>query len=107
MSATKSIYQQGRDRIAAYQEYRTCCISDYRMRRIISKGKPAVFARIQFRVGSIVRTKYTGKSSLWLVVGHGFTGLSGLERGCYGCKITDRVLKRWQWIGPESQIEKA
>lgn len=96
------------ERIAAYRSFqRRCCASDYRMKQIISKGKPLVFDRIRFKAGSVVRSEYVGVDALWLVVGHGFTGECSNERGCYACKVTDRVFKRWQWIGPESMIRRA
>lgn len=100
--------RQGRARIEAFREHdRRWCVSDYWMRRrILSKlGRDARIQHIRFRVGSVVRSSYT--TGLWLVVGHGYTGADGTERGCYACKVTDRVFKRWQWIGPESFIRVA
>ena len=95
-----------RVRIEAFREHhRRYCVSDYRMRRCISRDLSiAIFDHIRFRVGSVVRTSYA--TGLWLVVGHGYTGAYGTERGCHACQITDRIFKRWQWIGPESHIRR-
>jgi hypothetical protein len=86
----------GSQRIAAYREYdRKYCVSDSRMRRIISQHVgPVKFDRVRFRAGSVVRSSYLGEQALWLVVGHGYTGQYSNERGCFGCKITDRVYKK-------------
>lgn len=98
---------QGPTRIAAYREYEhRRCVSDYRARRSPRRAGLRI-DKIRFRVGSVVRSKYTEWTSLWLVVGHGYTGGRGTERGCMACKITDRVFKKWQWIGPESYVELA
>jgi hypothetical protein len=106
----KSIVRlHGSQRIAAFREYdRKHCVSDSRMRRIILRRVgPVKFDRVRFRAGSVVKSSYLGKQALWLVVGHGYTGANSNERGCFGCKITDRVHKKWQWIGPESMIRRA
>ncbi len=107
-SVDSIVRQHGKERIEAYRDYdRRCCVSDWRMKRIIAKGRKVTFDRISFRVGSIVRSEYVGESKLWFVVGHGFTGDDGTSRGCHACQVTDRIFKRWQWIGPESQIKPA
>lgn len=99
------INRDGRTRIEAYREHhRRQCVSDYRIRRLIAKqsgGRP--FDHIRFRVGSVVRSVYAG-GGLWFVVGHAYTGPDSTERGCYACRITDRILRRWQWIGPEPEL---
>jgi hypothetical protein len=98
--------EQGFARIAAYRIYAARhCISDAQMRRVIRKRHPEVaFHRARFPVGSVVRSDYS--AGIFLVVGHGYTGEHSNERGCYGCKITDRVFKKWEWIGPDRFISK-
>lgn len=104
--------RQRRERIEAFREYtRTWCVSDFRMRRTIMKRTgPAPFARIRFRVGTVVHSGFRSHGNeLWLVVGHGYTGPHGKGRGCMACRIlrSGTIAKRWEWIGPESRIRKA
>jgi hypothetical protein len=62
------------------------------------------FQRAKYKVGEVVEgTMWPG---VYLVVGHGFTGSHGQERGCYGCKITDRIHRKWQWLGPDRTLRK-
>jgi len=101
-----------RQRIDAYRQYqRDCCISDFRIRRMILKrGGTARFARIRFRVGTLVHSAFScDPDELYLVVGHAYTGPRGRDRGCFGCRIRNSggIAKGWQWIGPESRIRKA
>ena len=99
------VQRHGRTRINAYQEYdKKYCSSDASMRRLMRKKMPTgmKFQRAKYPVGSVVRgTMWPG---LYLVVGHSFTGSHGQERGCVGCKITDRIYKKWQWVGPDKTL---
>ena len=97
-------YPTIRERIAAYRQHRQRnCVPESRMKKILAERGQITFDPIRYKAGSIVRSSYV-PDALWLVVGHGFTGKRGEERGCYGCKITNRIYKRWEWIGPEKMI---
>jgi hypothetical protein len=103
------VRRDGRARIEAYRAYyRENCVSDAEMRRLIGSRsdwrKDRKFERARYRVGTVVQG--TLWPAIYLVVGHGFTGRYIHERGCYGCRITDRIWKRWQWIGPDSALRR-
>jgi hypothetical protein len=106
MKISDKARSQFSERIAEYKKYcQRYCISDKKIRKLIADGKKVKFDRIRFKVGSIVRSRYIGDETIWLVVGHHYTGLDGTERGCNGCKIIgSRVNKRIEWLGPESGI---
>lgn len=105
-SLWRLVQRHGRQRIdARKEEERKWHSSDASMRRLLRKNFPMgmTFERARFRVGTVVEgTMWPG---LYLVVGHGFTGSHGQERGCHGCKITDRIHQRPQWIGPDKKIK--
>src|ERR1022692_3628335 len=104
MNIRDIIQRDGPARIGAYRAYdKRWCSSDDTMRRVLNRMHgTAPFARARFRVGSVVRS--TMCPGLYLVVGHGFTGITMHERGCLGCKITDRVHRKSQWVGPDSTL---
>lgn len=101
------VQRDGAARIQSYQEYHSKhCATDADMRRTLRKNFPAgmKFQRAKYKVGNVVEgTMWPG---IYLVVGHGFTGSHGQERGCQGCKITDRIHRKWQWIGPDRTLRK-
>lgn len=107
VDVNRLVLRDGAERIDRYQKYKKeRCVSDAVMRRLIRKRLPddTKIQRAKYRVGTVVEaTMWPGR---YLVVGHGFTGKYGEERGCIGCKITDRVFKKWQWIGPDRTIRK-
>lgn len=101
------VQRHGQARIKRYLDYhKTCCVSDASMRRAMRKEMPLgmQFQRAKHPVGSVV--KGTIWPGIYLVVGHGFTGSHGQERGCNGCKITDRIFKKWQWVGPDKTLTR-
>lgn len=106
-SVWRLVQRHGRERIAARKEKeRKWHSSDASMRRLLRKKFPKgmSFERAKFRRGEVVEgTMWPG---LYLVVGHGFTGSHGQERGCHGHKITDRIHKRCYWIGPDKTLKR-
>lgn len=96
------VAREGSQRIAAYREFqKKYCID---LRPLIKAKLPegVQIDRMRFRPGTVVTSDYA--PGTYLVVGHSYTGKLGNERGCEACEITDRIHKRWRWIGPESMI---
>jgi hypothetical protein len=89
----KIVEKEGPARIAEYQKHQ----SSFRTHQELP-GTP------QNALGSVVTSNYTG--GVYLVVGYGITGGDSNEIGCYGCKISDHIHKKAQWIGPEKRIKQ-
>lgn len=97
-----------RARVGAYRDYhRRYCVSDRAMRRLLARKSPGIrFERARHAVGRFVYSHmYPGT---YLIVGHGFTGKGGEQRGAYGCRVgRTTVYKKWQWIGPDAMLRPA